>query len=418
MKASDILALIPVKLEDMPKIATSSQEPTRQSLKAFQECIQDQAMAVTSATEPMLGFLGLVLKNASYITISTNGASYTAPVDPGPSPVHAPGATGAQITETSRLFTIQRDHFKTSCEFQVILVSMITNNCPEKYLTTLKHPITKFRQCTPIQLLNHLWNEYGTITSHDLTMNYAKMTAQWNPPTPIEDLFLQLREGQQFATEGSETIDDTQLLRLCYDNVNKTGLFNDALKIWRDKPVKTYVLFAAYMTREHEDRMKNQTTSSGAGYAANNVTTITDIVHNELQQFVNNMPFFQQDVPNDENANPNICPPVTEHANAALTAIELKEIFKSMMSEFRNDDRRGGGGGGGRNRKPLPPAQGTDSEGNKTTYCWSHGITTNLHHNSKGCKRPKEGHKEEATLQNKLGGSTELCKNNRRTNNN
>ena len=360
----------------------------------------------------MLGFLGLVLKDASYITIN-NGNSYTLPVDPGPGPVHANNATAAQITETSCLFTIARNHYKTYCKFQVILISMITNCCPEKYLTVLKHPITKIRQCTPLQLLNHLWNEYGTITSHDLTMNYAQMTAQWNPPTPIEDLFLQLYEGQLFATEGSETIDDTQLLRLCYDNVNKTGLFNDALKIWRDKPVKTYVLFTAYMTREHEDHIKNQTTSSGAGYAANKVTMITDIVYNELAQFVNNLPFFQQGAPNDENADPNV---PTEQANAALTTIELKEIFQSMMSEFKNVDRRGGGGG--RNRKPVPPAQGTDSKGNKTTYCWSRGITTNLHHNSKGCKRPKEGHKEEATLQNKLGGSTELCKNNRRNNNN
>ena len=415
MKASDILALLPVKPEAMPKIATSIQEPTRLTLKSFQECIQDQAMAITSANEPTLGFLGLVLKDSSYVTIN-NGNSYAHPVDPGPSPVHATGATAAQITETVRLFTIAREQYKTYCEFQVILVSMITNNCPEKYLTVLKHPITKFRQCTPIQLLTHLWNEYGTITSHDLTMNYAQMTAQWNPPTPIEDLFLQLREGQLFATEGSETIDDTQLLRLCYDNVNKTGLFNDALKIWRDKPVKTYTLFTKYMTREHEDRMKNQTTSSGAGYAANNITTITDIVHTELAQYVNNMPFFQQEAPpNDENADPNIRPPATEQANSALTAIELKDIFKSMMSEFKNVNRRGGRD---HNRTPLPPAQGTDSDGNKTTYCWSHGITTNLRHNGKGCKRPKEGHKEEATLQNKMGGNTELVKNNRRNNNN
>ena len=137
MKASDILALFPVKLEDMPKIATSTQEPTRLSLKSFQECIQDQAVAITSATEPMLGFLGLVLKDASYVTISNNGASYIPPVYPGPGPIHAPGAAGAQITETSRLFNIQRDHYKTYCGFQVILISMITNNCPEKYLTIL-----------------------------------------------------------------------------------------------------------------------------------------------------------------------------------------------------------------------------------------------------------------------------------------
>ncbi len=52
MKASDILALLPIKPEAMPKIATSTQEPTRLTLKQFQECIQDQAMAITSATRP------------------------------------------------------------------------------------------------------------------------------------------------------------------------------------------------------------------------------------------------------------------------------------------------------------------------------------------------------------------------------
>ena len=395
MKASDILALLPVKLEDMPKIATSTQEPTRLSLQSFQECIQDQAMAIISTTEPMLGFLGLVLKDASYITISDNGISYIPPVNPGPSPIHAPTATGAQITEVSRIFTIKSEDYKTYREFNIILISMITNNCPEKYLTSLKHPITKFRQCTPIQLLNHLWNEYGMITSHDLTKNYAKMTAQWSPPTPIEDLFLQLQEGQVFATEGHETIDDSHLLRLCYDNVNNTGLFNDELKIWRTKTTKTYSLFTTYMTHAHEDRMKNQATSASAGYSANNVSIITDIVHDELAQYVNNMPFFQQGETNNTNTT------TSEQANATLTTNDIKNIFSTMMSEFKSKRKE---------HNPVPPSQGTDTDGNKITYCWTHGTTTNLRHNSKTCSRPKEGHRVEATLQNQMGGSNERCK--------
>ena len=110
---------------------------------------------------------------------------------------------------------------------------MITTNCPEKYLSDLKDPITKFRRCTPIQLLNHLWSTFGTITSKDLTTNWNMMNAQWNPPTPIADLFKQLQDGQLLAKDGNEDITDSQLLQLCYDNVNATGLFNDALKLWR-----------------------------------------------------------------------------------------------------------------------------------------------------------------------------------------
>ena len=134
MKASDISALLPIKTEAMPKIATFTQEPTRLTLKSFQECIQDQAIDIISATEPLLGFLGLVLKDASYITIN-NGNSYILSVVPGlPCPEHANNKTATQITETSHLFTIAQEHYKTYCKFQVILVSMISNCC------LLKHP--------------------------------------------------------------------------------------------------------------------------------------------------------------------------------------------------------------------------------------------------------------------------------------
>jgi len=115
------------------------------------------------------------------------------------------------------------------------------------------------------------------------------------------------------------------------------------------------------------------------------------------------MPFFQEDT-NDENADPNVPSPVMEQANAALTASDIKDI----MSDFKTKDKRGG-------RTPLPPLQGTNADGNKTTYCWTHGTTTNLRHNSKSCSHPKEGHKEAATLQNKMGGSTELCRRTRNT---
>jgi hypothetical protein len=191
--------------------------------------------------------------------------------------------------------------------------------------------------------------------------------------------------------------------------VNNTGLFNDALKVWRAKAQidKTYPLFCTYMTSEHKDHMKNQLTSSGAGYSANNVSVITDIVHKQLEHFVNQMPIFQQDTEqqtNDENSNPNVPPPA--QANAALTTTDIKELFKTMMGEFKPlnpvNKRRNA------SYKPLV-AQGKDNDGHKITCCWSQGITTNLRHTSKSCNRQKEGHKTESTLQNKMNGTTERC---------
>jgi hypothetical protein len=39
------------------------------------------------------------------------------------------------------------------------------------------------------------------------------------------------------------------------------------------------------------------------------------------------------------------------------------------------------------------------------SYCWSHGVTTNLDHSSATCKDKKEGHQIDATASNRKGGS-------------
>ena len=40
------------------------------------------------------------------------------------------------------------------------------------------------------------------------------------------------------------------------------------------------------------------------------------------------------------------------------------------------------------------------------TYCWSHGITQYLYHNSCTCKRKKEGEKDEVTYYDRMDGSS------------
>ena len=48
MNPYDILEFLPVKLEDMPNISTNTIKPTCESIKAFQEIIQYQAMDIST----------------------------------------------------------------------------------------------------------------------------------------------------------------------------------------------------------------------------------------------------------------------------------------------------------------------------------------------------------------------------------
>ena len=39
-------------------------------------------------------------------------------------------------------------------------------------------------------------------------------------------------------------------------------------------------------------------------------------------------------------------------------------------------------------------------------YCWSHGVTNGEHHTSSNCSNKKQGHQDNATILNRMGGST------------
>ena len=155
-------------------------------------------------------------------------------------------------------------------------------------MTTLKCHITKFCQCEPLTLINHLYAKYGTITCSYLTANFDCMTACCNPPTPITELFQQLNYRKDFAEEGNEITNDRKLLRLCYDNVHASGMFSKTLKIWREKSDmdKTYANFFPFRNQQEEDRLNNQPTCGTASFSN---AMVDNIVHEKMQELINQM---------------------------------------------------------------------------------------------------------------------------------
>ena len=57
---------------------------------------------------------------------------------------------------------------------------------------------------------------------------------------------------------------------------------------------------------------------------------------------------------------------------------------------------------------PRPSAANDNTNPSLHSYCWMHGNIKNLKHTSATCNNKSEGHKDEATSDNKLGGSTKV----------
>jgi hypothetical protein len=389
---TDIIAQFPVAVEDMPTISSATEKPTFATLTAFQNALNTNALSVPSSKGGgQLGHLALVLKPEDYSTVSNNIA-FDPPTDPGTTCTQPDGATAAQIAENIRVFNITRSEYAVFINVRQALQKLILAKVHPTYIEALRHPITQFAQLHPITILNHLWTTYGKITSQDLTANWTRMNETWNPPTPIENLYSQLTKGQAYALKGNEHLSDSQIQRIAYDLILQTGQFNDYCKDWRNKPeiAKTWTNFQHFFTIADEDRRKHTPTTSAAGYTAN---SIQEQVQTELINLLSTNDYTDS---NNDSA-----PPTTETANAVTL-----EAVKTMMVEILQSNNNTGNRTRPTRPPPRLPAQGVDEDGTPVSYCWSHGITSNLAHTSCTCNRKKEGHKDDATLNNKMGGST------------
>lgn len=158
--------------------------------------LNTNALAIPSSSEGgrILGHLALVIPEDQYTNVSEDVA-FIPPARPEANPTHEAGATGAQqITETNRLFRLAQNQFNLLINTSQALQNLILSNVPHQYIDPLRHHITQFNTVTPLELMTHLWAQYhaGKFSAKDLTSNWARMNAQWTPPTAIENLFKQL----------------------------------------------------------------------------------------------------------------------------------------------------------------------------------------------------------------------------------
>ena len=86
------------------------------------------------------------------------------------------------------------------------LRNQILHSVDNLYITELEDPSTQFLLIEPLKILDHLWENFGEIDESDLRENEVRMKTPWSPPTLIQDLFKQIKTGQEFAQKGGKTL--------------------------------------------------------------------------------------------------------------------------------------------------------------------------------------------------------------------
>jgi hypothetical protein len=383
LSATDYIASFPTKT--LPPIADTRSRPTYASLRLAQTELNGNAASVHSNLGGGLhGHLALTLSDEDYLF--ETGVVFAKPPNPPPTPVLPPTPTTAQITEANRQNTAAKELFQTYHAVDKALRNQILAAVPEVYVRALRHTITGYGNVTSLRLLTHLWDKYGKITQSELDSNEARMNQPWNPPTPIETLFKQLEDGLDFARAGEEELALNQVLRMGYNNIHKTGFFNVACREWRqtDPATRTMNDFQDHFRAADTDRIDNSTTGQSGyhGPTANHAAA-------------------------SPSTNDDAATLASHQAQATIAAkdAQIERLLAAMQSMNSNTNKPSKPQDQGSVFSAITAATSQPTDTGTTSYCWTHGHSRNLRHDSTTCQHKGEGHQDSATATNTQGGS-------------
>jgi hypothetical protein len=216
------------------------------------------------------------------------------------------------------------------------------------------------------------------------------MKEQWDPSTPISYLFSKIQDGVDKADAGNSTYTVNQILAIAFNHVFRTGTIQSACERWTALALmnKTWVNFQDMFTSAH-DTYETLTAHAGGYHGVNNVQA------QETEKFYNETADAFANLAMAATADKNLLSTLT-NTNSTLTnqlATKDKSIA-ALQEQLRNS------------RAPnTAPAHRQPSASDKVKrYCWTHGIRVSSDHNSSNCTNPGEGHKRDATRENKMGG--------------
>jgi hypothetical protein len=195
------------------------------------------------------------------------------PTAPGRAPENTNQGTAAQIDTARHVWEKAVLTFRTFNTVQQALKKQIITAFEPMYLDILNDDMVGFANISAPEMFDHLFMTYGNITAVDLENNFEQMRRARDPQQPVEFLFKQIKDCDDYSEAGGIIIGNTQQINVGYAKTFATGHFMSACRRWNEKPniEKTLSQFKAHFSAAHQRNKKMQGESAAtSGYHAAN----------------------------------------------------------------------------------------------------------------------------------------------------
>ena len=155
--------------------------------KAHAQLNENATSVYSSRGNPSLGNYILTASDAEYLLRA--GIAFIIPFNPGVHPVVAPGATNSQIAHA------KLEHEESTREFRLFkavdhaLKSQLVNAIDNIYIKYLRDRVTGFATRSVRDILQYLYQTYGSVTPAQLTDNDERFRAPYDGSTDLEAYF-------------------------------------------------------------------------------------------------------------------------------------------------------------------------------------------------------------------------------------
>ena len=365
-----------------------------------------------------LGFLGIMVSDTVYATLSNT--PFVVPANPGPTPPPPVGnPTAAQLSANIRVHVENLRVFRQFNTVTQALKRQIIEAVDDIYLRALRNRHTGYAAVSPYQLVTHLYRTYGQITPMDIDANDEKFKRPFDPAQPFETLIQQIEDAQEYADAGGNAYSAAQIVANAYSIMFRTGMFPDACRDWRKKTAatKTWQAFKDDFTVAYNDYATQRSTTQSAGFHNAN---------NAMEAFATETAEAFANLATAAAADRNMLSSLqatnhTLHQQMTVRDAEIAQL-RTLVQQLqagqghRSNTHRNNNNNNHNTNNNTPHNQGgTNTGGSATTpgrkrypnlnYCWTHGFDIDPRHDSTNCRHPATGHQSTATRTNTMGGS-------------
>ena len=154
-----------------------------------------------------------VLGSSSHCSrICCNTPPFVDPVFPGAAAITPPNSTGPQITAIEQQFNKALRQWTVYKNLTDAGKKFIQDGIGIMYLKGTTDRNVGLADVTIREILDFLFQNYGIITQYDIEENDKKLKEKWDADTPIEMLFDQIDDTQDFAAAAGKPYMNNQLL--------------------------------------------------------------------------------------------------------------------------------------------------------------------------------------------------------------